>query len=43
MKNIKITYQLGRRQDTSYRRIYKEEYIQVYIDISLNKCETNRI
>ena len=33
MKNIKITYQLVRRQDTSYMRIHqKEKYIQVYID-----------
>ena len=29
MKNIKITYQLVRRQDTSYMRISKEKYIQV--------------
>ena len=33
MKNIKITYKLVRRQDTSYIRISKaKEYIQVYID-----------
>ena len=32
MKNIKITYQLVRRQDTSYMRISKAKYIQVYID-----------
>ena len=31
MKNIKITYQLERRQDTSYMRIYQKEYIQVHI------------
>ena len=30
MKNIKITYQLVRRQDTSYMRISKEKDIQVY-------------
>ena len=32
MKYIKISYQLVRRQDTSYMRIYKEKYIQIYID-----------
>ena len=31
MKNIKITYQLVRSQDTSYMRIYQKEYIQVHI------------
>ena len=30
MKNIKITYQLVRRQDTSYMRIYQKEYIQIF-------------
>ena len=30
--NIKITYQLVNRQETSYMRIYKEKNIQVYID-----------
>ena len=33
MKNIRITYQLVRRQDTSYMRIsLRKKYIQVYID-----------
>ena len=31
-KIIKITYQLARRQETSYMRIHQEKYIQVYID-----------
>ena len=36
--NIKITYQLVRRQDTSYMRISKaKEYIQVYIDYLIEK------
>ena len=32
MKNIKITYQIVRRQETSYMIIYQKEYIQVHID-----------
>ena len=32
MKNIIISYQLVMRQETLYMIIYKEEYIQVYID-----------
>ena len=28
--DIKITYQLVRRQETSYMIIHQEEYIQVY-------------
>ena len=42
--DVKITYQLVRRQDTSYMRIHqKEKYIQGYLIISLNKCESKRI
>ena len=40
---IKITYQLMRRQQTYYKIIHQEEYIQVYLIISLNICESNRI
>ena len=44
MKNIKITYQLVKRQDTSYMRIYHKENISsIYLTISLNKGESNRI
>ena len=43
MKYIKRTYQLVRRQETSFMIIHQEEYIQVYLIISLNKCESNRI
>ena len=32
MKNIKITYHLVKRQETSYMRIHQEKYIQVHID-----------
>ena len=32
MEKYQITYQLEKRQKTSYMRIYKEKYIQVYID-----------
>ena len=36
MENIKITYQVMRRQQikqkTSYMSIHQEKYIQVYID-----------
>ena len=32
MKNIKRTFQLMRRKETSYMIIYQKEYIQVYID-----------
>ena len=31
MKNIKISYQLVRRQETSYMIIYQKEYIQDYL------------
>ena len=41
--NVNITYQLVRRQDTSYMRISKQQYIQTYLIISLNKGESNRI
>ena len=43
MINIKITYQLVRRQDTSYMRIYKEKIFKYILIISLNTCESNRI
>ena len=29
--NIKITYHLVKRQETSYMRIHQEKYIQIYI------------
>ena len=32
MKNIKISYQLVRRQETRYMIIYQKEYIEVQID-----------
>ena len=41
--NIKIMYQLKRRQEPQYKIIHQEEYIQVYLIISLNICESNRI
>ena len=30
--DVNITYQLVKRQETSYMRIHQEKYIQVYID-----------
>ena len=41
--NIKITYQLMRKQETGYKIIHQEKYIQVYLIISLNICESNSI
>ena len=41
--NIKIMYQLVRRQETQYKIIHQEEYIQIHLIISLDKCESNRI
>ena len=32
MKKYQRTYQLVRRQETSYMIIHQEKYIQVYID-----------
>ena len=33
MKNIKITYHLVKRQETSYMIIHQEQYIRTYIYI----------
>ena len=44
--DVNITYQvMGRQQITQrlYMTIHQEEYIQVYLIISLNKCESNKI
>ena len=35
MKNIKIAYQLVRRQDTSYMRFSEEKYIQAYTALTI--------
>ena len=40
---IEIMYQLVKRQEHDKRLFHQEEYIQVYLIISLNICESNRI